>query len=236
MSITKKEVTENLIHVSKQISKIPSKQQWERYGKYSVKPVVRIFGSWSNALYEIFGVITKPRLPRKISSCVNCNQETKNPLFCSRSCATSHNNRMGKVGRKKIPHFCDICSKEIQSKRKFCSECKMNYIKVNIRTNIKTNNGCIKHISQVTKSEMFSNSPQKYTRIRMHARSIAVKNKMLESCSVCGYSLYVECAHKKSIASFPNDTLITVINDPNNLIGLCRNHHWEFDHHFLSIP
>jgi hypothetical protein len=41
--------------------------------------------------------------------------------------------------------------------------------------------------------------------------------------------LYVECCHKSSIESFNMDTLISVINDPKNLLGLCKNHHWEYD-------
>ncbi len=41
--------------------------------------------------------------------------------------------------------------------------------------------------------------------------------------------------HVKKVSDFPLDTQIKVVNAPSNLIGLCPNHHWEFDNGVLSI-
>lgn len=49
------------------------------------------------------------------------------------------------------------------------------------------------------------------------------------ACARCDYSAHVEAAHLRPIASFPDDALVAEVNDPTNILGLCPNHHWEFD-------
>lgn len=65
-----------------------------------------------------------------------------------------------------------------------------------------------------------------YQPIRSRARSI-IRNR--KSCEKCGYDKHVEACHIKPISSFSQDTLISIINDPNNIIALCPNCHWELD-------
>ena len=48
-------------------------------------------------------------------------------------------------------------------------------------------------------------------------------------CDVCGYSVYVEVCHRKPISDFGDDVLIDVINDEDNIMILCPNHHKEHD-------
>ncbi len=163
--------------------------------------------------------------------CKMCNHETDNPKFCSRSCSSSFNNLRAngrKTGKKQKPVYCKSCDKlVITPRRKFCDSCTSS---------------CIKTVTskwvlsvKITKGEAITADTQKYRRIREYARLVAIKNKLLNQCSVCDYSLHVECCHKKPIASFPDDTLLSVINDPKNLTGMCRNHHWEFDNGFLTL-
>lgn len=54
-------------------------------------------------------------------------------------------------------------------------------------------------------------------------------------CKICGYSNHVEVAHIKSVSEFDDSATIGEINSINNLIGLCPNHHWEFDNGILKI-
>lgn len=49
-------------------------------------------------------------------------------------------------------------------------------------------------------------------------------------------SKHIEVCHIRPIADYPPDTLLSVINDTSNLIGLCPNCHWEFDHKQSSAP
>jgi 5-methylcytosine-specific restriction endonuclease McrA len=56
-----------------------------------------------------------------------------------------------------------------------------------------------------------------------------------QPCQKCGYSLHVEFCHIQPITAFPEETELAVINDPSNIIVLCRNCHWEFDHGLLKL-
>ena len=42
-------------------------------------------------------------------------------------------------------------------------------------------------------------------------------------------------AHIKAVSDFNDDTLISEINDIDNLIALCPNHHWEYDNTDFDI-
>lgn len=61
------------------------------------------------------------------------------------------------------------------------------------------------------------------------------KNLTALPCQKCGYSKHIELCHIKSVASFPDDALLGEINNPNNILVLCRNCHWEFDNGLLTI-
>jgi hypothetical protein len=65
-----------------------------------------------------------------------------------------------------------------------------------------------------------------------HVRHFSPK---FDSCAVCGYDKHVETAHIKAVASFPDTATIREINAPSNLVGLCPNHHWEFDNGLLEL-
>jgi predicted restriction endonuclease len=71
--------------------------------------------------------------------------------------------------------------------------------------------------------------------IRTHAHYIFHKNNPEKKCKVCGYDKYIEVCHIKSVSSFGDDALITDINAVDNLVGLCPNHHWEFDNGHLEL-
>jgi hypothetical protein len=69
---------------------------------------------------------------------------------------------------------------------------------------------------------------------RYFARNWARQNLDLTKCAVCDYRTHIEIAHIEPLAKFPDDTPIaeTYIN---NVIGLCPNHHWEFDNGYLVL-
>ena len=64
---------------------------------------------------------------------------------------------------------------------------------------------------------------------------VSAKNNGEKKCKVCGYKNHVEVCHIKSVSSFGDNDLITEINSFNNLIGLCPNHHWEFDNGHVKL-
>ena len=60
------------------------------------------------------------------------------------------------------------------------------------------------------------------------------KSNRPQKCVICGYDKHIEIAHIKSVSEFSDDALVSEINDINNLVALCPNHHWEFDNGILS--
>lgn len=89
-----------------------------------------------------------------------------------------------------------------------------------------------------TKGKLFSNRTNwqsARSSIQKHARLVYFGINKEPSCEICGYNKHVEVAHKKSVSSFDDSSTILQINDIANLIGLCPNHHWEFDNGILNI-
>ena len=55
--------------------------------------------------------------------------------------------------------------------------------------------------------------------------------KKIGRCIKCGYDIHTETCHIKPVSAFSDDDLILDINASSNLIELCPNCHWEFDHY-----
>ncbi len=219
------ELFEDLQRTYDRIGIIPTARLHKKHGKHHPCTFRRKFGSWNSALYQCFQKVNhESPVPRTENTCRRCGNKTYNPDFCSQSCAATYHNNEGVIGRRKSQK-CSFCGKLCYSHQMYCDDCSK-------LTLIKTSTG-VKRIEEVTKRDMRT----KYGRHRIshHARSVAQAEGLLDQCSICGYSTYVECAHKKAVADFDDDALLIEINHPNNLTGLCPNHHWEFDHDILYI-
>lgn len=140
-------------------------------------------------------------------SCLECNCETDNPKFCSRSCSTTYNNR--KSPKRQRQGSCKECGIVIKSTRTYCG-------------------GCTPHdVGSRTKKEVYSQAKyQKSAVIRQHARRVYDGPN---ECLLCGYNFHVDICHVRDISDFPETALVAEINSADNLIALCKNHHWEFD-------
>ena len=151
-----------------------------------------------------------------MNNCLNCSNETSNPKFCSRSCAASFNNRHSPKKKKK-ENFCDSCSTTLPTRNKYCKECRKP--------------------KDITLKEAIYQKHHKssaYALVRARARAAAKKADWC-SCKNCGYDKHVEIAHIKAISEFPDETLISEVNDLSNLVPLCPNCHWEYDRGRLTI-
>lgn len=151
----------------------------------------------------------------KCNKCNNCGKETNNPKYCSRSCAGTINSSIYPKRIKK-KYYCVTCNMEVPSRRKYCDSCRFPDMK----------------LSEAMYTKHHKSSA--YVLVRTRARSV-VKHR-LQVCFNCGYDKHVEVCHKKPISEFLEDTLVSKINSPDNLILLFPNCHWEFDHGKLSFP
>jgi predicted restriction endonuclease len=150
------------------------------------------------------------------------NSSRINQKYCSVSCRNSHS---VSEWRKKTMKCCQQCNNLILKESNLCRECQTktkelkNVTLGEYKQKLSVKN---KHPSWAT------------THIRLFNRSWN-KELLKFGCQKCGYSNHIELAHIKSIRDFSDDSLISVINDPSNILVLCPNHHWEFDNGILNL-
>lgn len=164
-----------------------------------------------------------------MNNCLNCNIETKNPKFCCRSCAQSHNNKIS--SKRKISRKCSRCDNTIRNYRSLlCEDCFQNYIsskKESLLNNTLfeyTNRDCIKKLHKSSQ----------HAHIRTLARSwFRYLTKL--PCANCKYDKHVELCHIRPISSFDLSDKIKDINCHENIIQLCPNCHWEFDNNLITL-
>lgn len=128
--------------------------------------------------------------------------EVRKKKFCNQSCNAKYNNHI-----------------RIRNPKKRLCECKVKKEKYDF-------------ILNKTKKELFddhSGYQSARSTIRRHAQYVFLQSNIEKTCNICGYDKHIEICHKKSVSSFPNDALVSEINNINNLIGLCPNCHWEMD-------
>jgi len=159
-----------------------------------------------------------------VVECLNCGTSTANPKFCSSSCGAKYHN----ARRVLQEHHCESCKTLIgkgwQNRRKYCVDC------------LRTHKGW-RDWSSTTLAELFASAPthQAHARLRAKGRQTFLAAGKPRQCQLCGYSKHVEVCHIKPIASFKADTPVSVVNALSNLVGLCPNCHWEFDHGMLDL-
>ena len=169
--------------------------------------------------------------------CKNCGRPVSKKLsqykkfkntFCNHSCAATFNNTG--VCKNPIGNNGDVFYKRTYATQ--CAGCN-NKIK-----NCKS--GLCKKCFSKKEIDSFGNrkiadfsstfARHKYQKIRHHAHRVAKFYKLEKRCMVCTYGNHVELCHIIPIAKFNKDTLLSVVNSPDNLVFLCPNHHWDLDH------
>lgn len=152
--------------------------------------------------------------------CVNCGNETANPKFCNRSCSVTFNNRL--IPKRRKEGKCKTCGQTVSASYTYCNKCWTDSLKFSGRATL----------SEVR----YKRAYQKHCVIRAAARRAYRLAKLPRCCKVCGYDKHFDVCHRKAISSFPPDAMICEINRLDNLVALCKNHHWEFDKGILEVP
>jgi hypothetical protein len=202
------------------------------------------------------GQVTASRLRQKAldayyrvpNSCKRCGSVIEVPsgvkvtlvrkkVFCNRSCAARHNNHVYPKRKRTwtdrpLRTFpCRKCGEFITSRdgrRKYCDACKAT-----------VRHQSIEYLDVRTKGELFAkniNWQSARSSLRRHAYKIYNRSEKPKNCVICQYSLHVDIAHVRPVRHFPDNAHISEINDLSNLVALCPNHHWEFDHGLLELP
>lgn len=166
-------------------------------------------------------------------NCSSCNKEVNRRLkeispsglvYCSSSCAAKINNKNFK--KRTFTNKCghDGCETYISTGASYCTKC---FIKIRKIKDINENTLGLYYLK--------GKGSNKNSGIRDHSRKVYRKSGEPKCCYVCGYSIYIEICHIKSIASFPMETLIQDVNDIKNLVALCPNHHKELDKGLIKL-
>ena len=186
--------------------------------------------------------------------------ETRKKKFCNQSCAARYNNRLypkRKVGTliytengpsRPVYRICNKCGQEFEVGRhpngkarwkKHCEACISIIRSERMRERQqKLGHGLPKPVEDMTKKELREHylwHLHYKTTIGRHAKKVFSLSGQEKVCTNCGFIHGVQVCHIKGIATFEDDTLISEINDTSNLIPLCPNCHWLFDHRLLKL-
>ncbi len=196
----------------------PTMSEYSQHGKYSGNTCERRFGSWNKALLKSIGCIKRKSPTTKITHpCEFCEKPTMNSKYCSKNCAASFNNTLPRSRMKPKQRFCVLCNKSLRKDyANPCLECS---------TKQKIEKFGEKMVSDFSSTY----ARHRYQKIRHHAHRVAKFHGLEKKCNTCGHDKHVQLCHSMSIASFSKNTKLSTVNNIDNLVYLCPNHHWELD-------
>jgi hypothetical protein len=116
---------------------------------------------------------------------------------------------------------CAVCQRAIPRRNRYCPEHRTNKPLTGLELQAAILNSSL-------------HGAHKFSRIRLDARRRYLA-EFPRRCVNCGYDKHIEVCHRRPVTSFPLDTPISVVNSLDNLLGLCPNCHWEFDHGLLQL-
>jgi hypothetical protein len=220
MKIEKNKLIEDMKKVFEKLNRLPGENDYKRLGTYGRNTITRRFGSWNQALLEIFGEINSlshKRLEEKQCQNPQCNcmfkPKTSKQKYCSQGCSAKINNLKPK--RKRKIRICKSCGENESGRNHYCLNCLAQFKERLLN-------------APLSKYLQRKNDPNRFAEIRSHAKYVMKSEPKV--CKNCGYSKHVEVCHIKDISKFSPETLVKEINHKNNLTLLCPNCHWEFDH------
>lgn len=172
------------------------------------------------------------------------NRSLKSSLGFCEKCNTPIHYKPSKNGGYYRRKYCENCLSEVRAKNtskkqkdKKYKNIKHTYKKDSI-LKITSNTTDVNFIGNLTKEQVFSRSKNwtsARSAISRHARKVYVHSGKPYACYKCGYDYYTDVCHMLSVADFPNSALISEINNIDNLIRLCKNHHKEKDDGILNF-
>lgn len=185
--------------------------------------------------------------------CQHCGKalswEQRKNKYCSHSCAAKINNldtvqfKDSFINKISDDEFEKIVKsshslKEISDKIGYSYQTNNNKIIVQRCKNLNLSIPNRKNVNSYTKEFIFKfrkNWQSARSDIRKNAEKTFKQSGNDLKCAICGYDKHIEIAHIKAVSEFSDTSLISEINNINNLIALCPNHHWEYDNGLLDL-
>jgi hypothetical protein len=154
-----------------------------------------------------------------LTPCRQCGTPTPNPQFCSRSCATRFNNL--RCPKRRLEGRCAVCQCPVPRRNRYCPAHRTNrgLGPAEWAQALRSGSAHIHHWGH---------------RVRLDARRRYYVARPYR-CVCCGYERHIDVCHKRAVATFPPNTALDIVNSLDNLVGLCPNCHWEFDHGLLQL-
>ena len=167
-------------------------------------------------------------------NCVTCQEELKSrdqKKFCSKSCAAKHNNKVSPKRKSTRSVQCRGCGDIVYPNKNwtlnsFCSTCREQ--KKHHRNGVDRGERTIEEV-------VARKGTNKFDQVREHAYNLYKNERANPSCERCGYTKHIEICHIQSVSSFPKETKLKIVNARENVLILCPNCHWEFDHNILML-
>jgi hypothetical protein len=192
--------------------------------------LICVYISMTRILFHIL-LHTKDSKMLKERPCQHCSKTTRNPKFCSYSCSATVRNKNYHSKKPLKEYKCKKCKKYLSTgwwelkktgNQKVCDDCNQNKV----------------DWSKISLKELRIQRKQVnlyHARLRALSRTTYKQSGKPLCCKVCQYKTYVEICHIKPVNSFSEDTSVATVNHIDNLVALCRNHHWEFDNGIIQI-
>jgi hypothetical protein len=171
----------------------------------------------------------------------------KKKKFCNRSCAASFNNSKSIKREAEKSGVCKRCKKEFDfesrkrggyKKRDYCDVClPLRRSEAGRKAIERQGHGLSDWLEEMTRAEVRKEIASPHlvrVYIIRHSRRVYKNSLQPFACKVCGYSKAVDICHKRPVSSFGDDVPIKIVNAVDNLVALCKNHHWELDHDLLD--
>ena len=182
-----------------------------------------------------------------MSECLNCGKSVKNK-YCNISCQNKYKIIVNKAKYYLSPYLCKHCNGIIEYKYRMNTFCSRSCSAIVSNSNrkrekiIKIKNKILKPTDNLIKFqnkgkifELSKNWQSARSTIRKNACLVFKNSEKEYKCFVCGYNNHVEIAHIKPVSDFSGESKLSEINDINNLVALCPNHHWEFDNGIINL-
>lgn len=151
--------------------------------------------------------------------------------YCDHKCYSNSTIKSYKTKKEYKCTKCKIVHLSSTGNRRYCESC----LKIIKEKNLKYR----KTLDLNQNKASFFNKSKSWqsarSQIQKNARKIYFASDKPKICMRCGYNKHVEVCHIKAVSEFSDNSLLAEINDINNFLALCPNHHWEFDNGYLSI-